>query len=41
MDEVIEDSMAEEDDRDDFGCVPANNMDNETVHIKILDDDVK
>lgn len=41
-DDVFEDSMAEEeDDKDDFGIVPANNMDNETVHIKILDDDVK
>ncbi len=28
-----------DDDRDDFACVPANNMDNDTVHIKILDDD--
>jgi hypothetical protein len=24
---------------DDFACVPANNMDNDTVHIKILDDE--
>lgn len=29
----------EDDDRDDFACVPANNIDNDTVHIKILDDD--
>jgi hypothetical protein len=26
------------DDRDDFACVPVNNIDNDTVHIKILDD---
>lgn len=29
----------EDDDKDDFACVPVNNIDNETVHIKILDDD--
>ena len=22
------------DDKEEFGCVPANNLDNETVHIK-------
>ena len=37
-DDAIEDS---DEDRDDFGCVPVNNIDNETVHIKILDDDPK
>ena len=26
------------DDKDDFGCVPANNIDNETVHIKFEDE---
>ena len=29
----------DDDDKDDFACVPVNNIDNETVHIKILDDD--
>jgi hypothetical protein len=33
-DEDFENSQA-----NDFACVPANNMDNDTVHIKILDDD--
>ena len=28
-----------DDDKDDFACVPVNNIDNETVHIKVLEDD--
>jgi hypothetical protein len=28
-------------DKDDFGCVPANNMDNDTVHIRIQDEEPK
>lgn len=26
-------------DKDDFGCVPANNMDHDTVHIKVIEDE--
>lgn len=37
-DDAIEDS---DEDRNDFGVVPVNNIDNETVHIKIQDDDPK
>lgn len=31
--------MGDDDDKNDFACVPASNMDNDTVNIKILDDD--
>ncbi len=31
----------DDDDKDDFACVPVNNIDNETVHIKVLEEDPK
>jgi hypothetical protein len=30
-----------EDNQDDFGCVPVNNIDHETVHIKVIDEEPK
>lgn len=32
-------ALDDDDGKDDFAVVPASNMDNDTVHIKILDDD--
>lgn len=49
MSDALSSQLAEEDDDDgensdynnDFGCVPVNNIDNETVHIKVIDEDPK
>ncbi len=38
---VEEEEPDSEGNNDSFGCVPINNLDNETVHIKILDDEPK
>lgn len=34
-----EDDEGNSEERDDFGCVPVNNMDHDTVHIKVVDDE--
>jgi hypothetical protein len=36
-----DDEDDEDEDKDDFVCVPVNNIDNETVHIKVLDEDTR